>query len=105
MPSSAKYIPGQIVRHRRFAYRGVIIDVDATFQGTDDWYDEVAQSRPPKDRPWYHVLVDEQDAVTYVAERHLSADSDDSPIDHPMLEDFLGERQDDGTYASLHTMN
>jgi len=105
MLHNAKYIPGQIVRHSRFDYRGVIIDVDPTFQGTEDWYNEVAQSRPPKDHPWYHVLVDEQDAVTYVAERHLDADADSSPITHPMLEAFLGARRDDGTYAPLHTMN
>lgn len=105
MQTNAKYLPGQIVRHRRFDYRGVVIDVDPNFQGSEDWYEEMAKSRPPKDRPWYHVLVDEADSVTYVAERHLEHDSDDSPIEHPMLEDFLGERLDDGNYAPLHTMN
>eukprot|EP00752_Nemacystus_decipiens_P017372 g15567.t1 len=105
MLHSAKYTPGQIVRHRRFDYRGVIIDVDPVFQGSEDWYEEVAKSRPPKDRPWYHVLVDQDEAVTYVAERHLTPDGDPAPIDHPMLDDFLGEQRDDGGYAPLHTMN
>ena len=32
--------------------------VDGEFAGSDEWYEEVARSRPPKDQPWYHVLVD-----------------------------------------------
>ena len=50
----ARFYVGQIVHHLRFDYRGVVFDVDPTFQGTDDWYEAVARSRPPKDR---HPLV------------------------------------------------
>ena len=46
-----------IVHHKKFDYRGVIIDVDPVFMGTEEWYEEVARSRPPKDKPWYQVLV------------------------------------------------
>ena len=63
-----RYHPGQIVRHRRYGYRGVVVDVDATFCGSDEWYEQVARSRPPKDAPWYHVLVDGAQHMTYVAE-------------------------------------
>lgn len=109
-PTAAKYTPGQIVRHTRHEYRGVIVDVDPSFQGADELYEEAVEAaeeeaQAPKDHPWYHVLVDEEDVVTYVAEGHLAVDRDDSPIDHPMLEDFLGERRDDGSYAPLHTVN
>jgi heat shock protein HspQ len=83
--SVANFSVGQIVHHVRFDYRGVIIDVDATFQGTDEWYDEMAQSKPPKDAPWYHVLVDGRDMQTYVAERNLEADRSVTPIDHPEI--------------------
>ena len=62
----ARFGPGQIVRHLRFDYRGVIVDVDPVFSGTDEWYDQVARSRPPKDEPWYHVLVDGAEHATYV---------------------------------------
>ncbi len=64
---------GQTVHHRMFDYRGVITGVDQSFQGSDDWYDQVAQSRPPKDKPWYHVLVHDASHRTYVAERHLDS--------------------------------
>ena len=48
---------GQTVHHLNFGYRGVVVSLDETFQGSADWYEVVAQSRPPKDKPWYHVLV------------------------------------------------
>lgn len=83
--SSAKFAIGDLVHHQRFDYRGVIADVDATFQSTEEWYDTVARSRPPKDKPWYHVLVDGAVHSTYVAEQNLEADTSTDPINHPML--------------------
>ena len=59
--------------------------VDATFDGTDEWYERVARSRPPKDKPWYHVLVHGSGSQTYVAERHLEPDKEGAPIEHPLL--------------------
>jgi len=37
--NSAKFAVGEVIRHQKFGYRGVIIDVDATFKLTDEWYD------------------------------------------------------------------
>ena len=71
MTIQVQFSIGQVVHHNKFDYRGVIVDVDADFQGTDDWYEQVARSRPPKDEPWYHVLVDNAIHMTYVAECHL----------------------------------
>ena len=88
---------GQIVHHRKFGYRGVIISIDENFAGTEDWYERVARSCPPKDRPWYHVLVDLSDAVTYAAESSLGTDALASPIQHPYLNHFF-EPQFDGRY-------
>ena len=85
----AKFSVGQLVHHRRFDYRGVIFDVDPSFQGTEEWYESVARSRPPKDRPWYHVLPDGSLNSTYVAERHLEPDQSAEPIRHPALGQFF----------------
>ena len=82
---AAKFAVGQLVHHLKFGYRGVVYDVDATFGLTDAWYDQVARSRPPKDKPWYRVLVDGSQQETYVAERHLEPAADTSPIDHPLV--------------------
>lgn len=95
--TNPKFFVGQIVYHDRFNYRGVIIDVDASFQGSDAWYEQVARSRPPKDRPWYRVLVDGGEHETYVAERHLEAAPDTGPVSHPGLAGLFSAYKD-GVY-------
>ncbi len=90
---------GQVVHHKLFGYRGVVVDVDPTFQSSDEWYEVVALSRPPKDRPWYHVLVHNASHRTYVAERNLEPDTLGEPIVHPELDQFLGEFRD-GAYSA-----
>lgn len=88
-PAKAKFGVGQLIRHKLFDYRGVVIDVDAKFLGSEQWYREMARSRPPKDRPWYHVLVDGAGHRTYVAERNLEADATAAPIRHPHVSEFF----------------
>ncbi len=90
----ARFDVGDVVHHRLFDYRGVIVDVDPNFQATEEWYETVARSRPPKDKPWYHVLVDEAAHSTYVAERNLELDEAASPIEHPMLDQFFSGFED-----------
>lgn len=81
----AKFSIGQLVEHKLFNYRGVIVDVDPVFQGSDSWYDQVALTRPSKDLPWYRVLVHNAVHETYVAERNLEADLSGEPINHPLV--------------------
>ena len=83
--SQALFSLGQLVHHKRFEYRGVILDVDPVFQGTDEWYSQVAKSRPPKDKPWYHIIVDNKTHMTYVAERNLQPDHSSKSITHPLM--------------------
>ena len=100
----ARFHVGQLIHHRLFDYRGVIVDVDATFQGTEEWYEAMARSRPPKDEPWYHVLVHRAEHMTYVAERNLEPDLTGEPIVHPVLDQYFDELRD-GLYQrdrSLH---
>ena len=91
----AKFHVGQIIHHGLFDYVGVIFDIDPTFQGTDEWYESVAKTKPPKDKPWYHLLVNEEDYTTYVAERNLIILKEPQPIKHPLIsivfDDFDGE--------------
>ena len=92
---------GQLVHHKLFGYRGVVYDVDPEFMLTDEWYDQVAKSRPPKDEPWYRVLVDGSYQETYVAQQNLQADTLGEPIEHPELETyFLGFES--GQYIAKH---
>jgi len=93
----AKFSIGQLIRHRLFGYRGVIFEVDPCFMLTDEWYEEVAKSRPPKDAPWYHVLVDQSEKTTYVAQRNLMADDSLKQITHPDI-DYIFSGFSDGSY-------
>ena len=94
MTGGARFCIGQTVHHRLFDYRGVVYDVDPIFMGSDEWYDEVARSRPPKDQPWYRVLVHGDVHETYVAERNLEEDEAGGEIRHPGLWQLFDELRD-----------
>ena len=95
--SEAKFSIGQVVHHQLFNYRGVIIDVDYKFLGSEAWYEEVARSRPSKDQPWYHVLVNDAIHQTYVAEGNLESSGDNTSIHHPLLAHYFNG-MDNGHY-------
>jgi len=102
--TTAKHSIGDLIQHKLFGYRGVIVDIDPCFQLTDEWYDMVARSRPPKNEPWYHVLVHQSTNSTYVAEQNLESDSRAEPIVHPMLNLFFSELRD-GRYQNNEKVN
>lgn len=104
MTAQARFSVGQLVHHLKFNYRGVIVDVDPQFQGSEEWYGQVALSRPPKDKPWYHVLVDRAAHMTYVAERHLESDNSCEPIVHPRVDTYF-DRFEDCLYRSRRKIN
>ena len=47
MVHEATFSIGELVHHKAFDYRGVVVDVDPTFDLSEEWYQEVARSRPP----------------------------------------------------------
>ncbi len=100
----AQFHVGQRVRHKLFEYRGVVFNVDAVFSNDDEWYEQIARSRPPKDAPWYHVLPSGAEHTTYVAERNLEADDSREDIDHPLMASFFGEATEDG-YVPREKLN
>lgn len=100
----AHFSVGQIVHHKLFNYRGVVIDVDPSFQESDEWYEKMARSRPPKDKPWYHILVDGAIHRTYVAERNLEPDNSNEPINHPEI-DYFFSKFEKGIYLPRYPEN
>ena len=98
----AKFSLGQIVRHRHFAFRGVIFDVDPVFNNSEDWYQSIpAERRPSKDQPFYHLLAQNAEGgpyEAYVSEQNLVADSENGPVTHPMI-DVMFERQSGDRYV------
>ncbi|MCB1680028.1 MAG: heat shock protein HspQ [Halioglobus sp.] len=100
----SRFAVGDVIHHRLFDYRGVVVDVDLQCQAPDEWYDNVARSRPPKDRPWYHVLVHDSARTTYVAERNLEADGSGAPVSHPLLPQFFSSFEH-GRYVGSRRAN
>lgn len=95
---------GDVIVHRDQNFRGVIVDVDADFQGSDDWYDQYTTNEPSKDSPWYHVLVDEEGSMAYVSEQNIYEDSSDMEVDHPMVDDIFADFKA-GHYMPRQTIN
>ena len=98
--SEPRFFIGQQILHKRFNYRGLIYGIDEEFRGTEAWYKQMARSKPPKDEPWYHVLVHEADHTTYVAERNMTPYEGDEYIDHPLLPAYFDGFKD-GVYVPL----
>jgi len=67
------YQVGQVVLHRRYGYRGVVVDFDMACRAPEDWYAR-NNTQPERAQPWYHVLVDGSDAATYAAQSSLVHD-------------------------------
>lgn len=75
---------GELIHHRRYGYRGVIFARDAECRADEVWY-QGNQTQPPREQPWYHVMVHGAQHTTYVAQSNLEPDVSGEPIDHPQL--------------------
>ena len=102
--AEARFDVGEVVVHRLFNYRGVVYDIDPVFSLTEEWYQTMARSEPPKDEPWYHVLVDSAVHMTYVAQRNLKPDGTNLPVVHPLLSKYFS-KFDGTTYAPRDRAN
>ncbi len=96
--AEARFHVGEIVLHTLFDYRGVVYDIDPVFSLTDEWYEAMARSKPPRGKPWYHILVDGEVHTTYVAQRNLKPDGTNLPVVHPLLSDYFS-KFDGATYV------
>ena len=96
----AKFRIGQVVKHRKFPFRGVIFDVDPVFNNTEEWWLAIpADVRPSKDQPYYHLLAEnaETEYLAYVSEQNLLPDDSGQPVRHPQVRDMF-DVQPDGTF-------
>tara|TARA_R110002073_G_scaffold6985_6_gene40399 strand:+ start:107 stop:484 length:378 start_codon:yes stop_codon:yes gene_type:complete len=86
----AKFGLGDVVRHRLYPFRGVVVDVDAEFSNTEEWYQAIpAEVRPDRDQPFYHLLAENEDSYygAYVSEQNLLPDAENGPISHPQIDE------------------
>jgi heat shock protein HspQ len=102
----AKFMIGQVVRHRVFPFRGVVFDIDPEFNNTDEWYEAIpADVRPNKDQPFYHLLAEnaETEYIAYVSEQNLLVDTSNEPLRHPQVAEIF-ERDEKGSYKPRHNV-
>ena len=96
----ARFKLGQVVRHRVFAFRGVIFDIDPEFNNTEEWYQSIpAAVRPRKDQPFYHLFAEnaESEYIAYVSEQNFLLDTSGEPVRHPQVAEVF-EKDRDGSY-------
>lgn len=79
---------GELVRHKRYPYRGVVVDYDSVCQAEDEWY-YGNQTQPKRDQPWYYVLVAGSDHNTYVAQNNLERDLTAVEVEHPLIATYF----------------
>jgi len=88
----AKFGIGDTVKHRFHPFRGIVFDVDPTFNHTEEWWLSIpADKRPLKDQPYYHLLAENADGTyeAYVSEQNLLPDDSEEPCRHPLLDEVF----------------
>lgn len=93
-PPHIKYRIGQVIKHKRWGYRGVIIGWDETARAPKHWFDA---NHPPDKPHWqtqpnYAILVDTRDRLTpqmtYVPEENFEILSN-VKILHPAIDEYF----------------
>ena len=91
---------GDIVRHKHYPFRGVIVDVDPEFDNTEEWYAAIPEDvRPVREQPFYHLLAENSDSFysAYVSQQNLTSDDENGPIGHPDIDEVF-DGMTDGRY-------
>jgi heat shock protein HspQ len=97
-PKQAKFVIGQVVKHRVFPFRGVIFDVDPEFANSEEWWLAIPEEiRPHKDQPFYHLLAENAQThyFAYVSQQNLQADESGEPVAHPEVQSYFDEFRGD----------
>jgi len=93
MKRTAMFTIGEVVKHRIHPFRGVIFDVDPTFNNTEEWWNSIPEDyRPKKDQPFYHLLAENETSyyIAYVSEQNLETDESGDPVGHPEVSQLFG---------------
>ena len=107
-PRKAKFGIGQVVKHRKHAFRGIVYDVDPVFANTEEWWEAIPEDvRPRKDQPFYHLFAEnaETEYVAYVSEQNLLADTSGDPVRHPQVDEVFVRANDGGYQIKTARLN
>ena len=103
---TAKFKLGEVVKHRVFAFRGVVFDIDPEFANTEEWWLSIPEAtRSSKDQPFYHLYAEnaETEYVAYVSEQNLLPDTSGDPVRHPQVSEVF-TRDSKGGYRPRNSL-
>ena len=90
--TQAKFGIGDVVKHRKYPFRGVIFDVDPVYANTEEWWNSIpAEVRPSREQPFYHLFAEntETEYIAYVSEQNLLEDTSGLPVRHPQVNEMF----------------
>ena len=97
----AKFSIGNIVKHKFLDFRGVVFDLDPSFNNTEEWYNAIPENfRPRKDQPFYHVFAENKEIlyIAYVSEQNLISDLEGGPLIIQTLKKFFHILMESATF-------
>lgn len=100
MDKIAQFNIGDIVVHKYSRYRAIIVDIDPLFQASGRYNPQAQKHEFATRNPWYRLLVDDSNQVTYVEECMLVADTSQLPINNPHLGFYLKKHGGHYTHAN-----
>lgn len=94
-PKHVKFHVGQVIRHKLWNYRGVIIGWDEKLKASEAWMQQNhGDKKHWRNMPNYAILVDIRDRpssqITYVPEENIELITN-TKIVHSILEEYFGE--------------
>ncbi len=92
MPLRPYFKPGQLIRHKRYGYRGVVVDIDRQCETKLNW-PEPSKNQMDRHQPWYHILVNDSDISAYAAQSNLGPDVSGAKINHPLIPMYFNSFQ------------
>jgi len=92
-PSKVAYRVGQVIRHKRWGYRGVIIGWDVKAKAPESWINVNHENNLEwRKMPNYSILVHVDDRsppqTTYVPEANIEIITN-TKVDHPEVDDYF----------------
>jgi len=89
MEKKAKFNIGDIVTHNKKGYQAIIIDIDPLFQASGRYNPAAMRRGFDKKKPWYRLLIDESEQMTYVEESSLIIAPLNTQINNPQIGQYL----------------
>ncbi len=87
---------GQVVRCPGLGLRGLVVDFDLSCKAPG-----IRRRRADADQPWYHLLVDGGEAVAYLPEDALEAETPAGEVRHTLLREYFDLGQDGRYWRNL----